>query len=80
MSVFCEEFEKNMYDAYLGKVLLNGQVPRLGDYNAHEKVREQADALVHAFYHGLPLSNFEKDVEKKYLSLKAMKAARYSKR
>lgn len=80
MSVLCEEYEKNMYEAYLSKVLLNGQVPRLGDWNAYEQLRVQADALVHAFYHGLPLSNYEKDVEKKYLSLKAMKAARYAKR
>lgn len=31
MTLYCEEYEKNLYEGYAWKVLMNGMVPRWED-------------------------------------------------
>lgn len=80
MSVFLEEYEKPMYEEYLRKVLMNGQVPLMEDYEKMESLRKKADEIVDIFYNGDKLTNYEKDVEKRYLVLKYEKSRNYQKR
>jgi len=35
MTLFCEEYEKNLYEAYAKRVLMNGQVVRCEEEKLH---------------------------------------------
>jgi hypothetical protein len=80
MSLFSEEYEKNVYDAYVNKVLLNGQVVSLGDYNEYVGTKKTCDKLVKIFYQGEELTEFELDLEKIYLAEKLTKHMKYKRR
>jgi len=67
MSVVAQEYEKNMFEAYMQKVVMNGSVPTLLDSHSHDKIKARADALVDVFYNGDPLTDYEEDVERMYL-------------
>ena len=77
MSIICEEYEKNLYEAYMKKVLMNGQVVSIGDYNDYVKIKEKADEIFDIFYNGEKLTEFERDIERRYLSLKSDKLNKY---
>lgn len=79
MTIFCEEYEKNLYEAYAQKVLMNGQVVQWGDYNEYINVKKQADDLFDIFYNGEKLTSFERDIERKYLARKHDKLQKYGK-
>ncbi|CAI2359543.1 unnamed protein product [Moneuplotes crassus] len=79
MTIFCEEYEKNLYEAYHNKVLMNGQVPSLADYNEHEAIKKKADDLFDVFYNGDKLTSFERDIERRYLAAKFEKLSKYKK-
>lgn len=79
MTIFCEEYEKNLYEAYHKKVLMNGQVVGLGEYNDHEAVKQKADELFDIFYNGEKLTPFERDIERRYLATKLEKMSKYKK-
>ena len=80
ISLFAEEYEKNLFEAYSQKNLLNGQVPSLVDYNLSTEIREETDKLFDVFYNGEPLTDFERDLEKRYLALKYQKFLKYKQR
>ena len=77
MSIIWEEYEKNLYEAYMKKILMNGQVVSLGDYNDYIKLKEKADQIFDIFYNGEKLTDFERDIERRYLSLKNDKLNKY---
>ncbi len=79
-SVVCEEFEKQMHEAIMQKVLMNGSVVSLIDKPKHDQIREKVDKLHKIFYQGDPLTEFELDVERMYVNEKHEKVAAYAKR
>lgn len=58
-SVVCEEFEKQMCEAILQKVIMNGSVPDMLEKVAHDDIRKKIDKLHKVFYDGDELTNFE---------------------
>jgi hypothetical protein len=68
-----------MYEAYAKKILMNGQVVSLGDYNEHVALKKKADDIFDIFYNGEKLTGFERDLERKYLSEKMNKVTKYQK-
>lgn len=79
-SVVCEEYEKNMHEAILQKVIMNGSVVSLLDKPKHDQIRERVEKLHKVFYQGDELTNFELDIERMYVNEKYEKVAAYSKR
>ena len=79
MTIFCEEYEKNLYEAYAKKILMNGQVVGWGEYNQFVNLKRKADEIFDIFYNGEKLTSFERDLERKYLTLKLDKLAKYNK-
>ncbi len=79
MTIFCEEYEKNLYEAYQKNVLMNGQVVSIADYNEHEGIKKKADELFDIFYNGDKLTGFERDIERRYLAAKLEKMTKHKK-
>lgn len=80
ISLFAEEYEKNLFEGYSSKNLLNGQVPKLVDYNLANEIRDETDKIFDQFYNGEPLTDFERDLEKRYLALKYQKFLKFKQR
>ncbi len=76
----CEDYEKNMIDEILQKRIMNGSVVSSLDAGDQLKLREQTAYWNKVFYEGQPLTDFELDIQKMYLSQKAEKLAKYQKR
>jgi hypothetical protein len=79
MTTVCEEYEKNLYEAYAKKVLMNGQVVKLGDYNEFVNIKKKADDLFDIFYNGERLTSFEEEIERKYIGEKFIKMSKAKK-
>lgn len=75
-----EEYEKQLYDAFLSKVVCNGSMVSMIDYPKQEKIRQQVNDIISVFYNGDPLTPFESDIEKRYISEKLTKMSKYAKR
>lgn len=73
----CEEYEKQMYEVLLQKCVINGSVVPLIEKSKHDSIREQANKYVKMFYYGDPLTPYEVDVERMYLSDKLNKHQTY---
>lgn len=54
MTIFCEEYEKNLYEGYAQWVLMNGEVVRWEDQDLLEENWKQADFWMEVFYNGYP--------------------------
>jgi ribosomal protein L5 len=76
-SVVAEEYEKQMNEAILQKVVMNGSVVGLIENNKHESIRKQCKDLQNIFYQGEQLTDFEKDIERMYVSAKYEKHTYY---
>lgn len=59
MTLYCEEYEKNLFEGYSSKVLMNGQVPKWEDEKLHCSIKKKADEIFDIFYDGQPQSVFE---------------------
>lgn len=79
-SVVCEEFEKQLNEAALQKVVMNGSVVPLIDKAKHDQIRERVAKLHKVFYQGDPLTDLEVDIERMYVNEKNEKMAAYTKR
>lgn len=73
ISCFFEEYEKNVIDALLEKVLISGRVVNLDDIEEFDKLRKKANDLYRIFYEGDRLTPFEREIERMYLLLKQEK-------
>lgn len=62
MTLYCEEYEKNLFEGYASKVLMNGQVPRWEDEKMHDSIWTKADKIFDIFYDGQPQTVFEQDI------------------
>lgn len=71
--------KNNLFEAYHKKILMNGQVVSVGDYNEFVALRKKADDLFDIFYNGEKLTPFERDIERRYIAAKLNKAERYKK-
>ena len=76
-SIFCEEFEKQMYEGLLQKVVMNGSVVQLIDKPKHDMIRQKFKRLQQTFYYGEPLTKFELDIERMYIADKMEKYSTY---
>lgn len=76
----CEEFEKQMHEATLQKVIMDGSVVQLIDKPKHDMIRSKVDKLHKIFYQGDPLTDLEVDIERMYVNDKHEKVAAYAKR
>ena len=79
ITLFAEEYEKNLFEAYHKKILMNGQVPSLGDYNEYIALKKKADSIFDIFYNGDKLTPFERDIERRYIAAKFEKINKYKK-
>jgi hypothetical protein len=79
ITLFAEEYEKPLFEAYHSKILMNGQVVSTGDYNQFVALRKKADKIFDIFYDGEKLTGFERDIERRYLAEKMSKLAKYQK-
>ena len=52
---------------------MNGQVVKLADTIKQEEIQSEADRLFKIFYDGDELTEFERDLERRYLSEKYKK-------
>lgn len=77
ISICCEQHFKGMIDQYLQKVLLNGRVVPMHEYNDYTKMKSKVLALYRKFFYGDPITFFERNIEKKYLAAKQNKWMRY---
>lgn len=59
---------------------MNGSTVDSIDKPKHDKIRDQAAELTHAFYQGEKLTSFESDIERMYISAKLEKHQAYQKR
>lgn len=69
-----------MLDEITKKRVINGSVPLMADTPKKDEIDKEIDYWQHVFYHGQPLSVFEKDVQRIYLSQKVLKHTKYEKR
>jgi hypothetical protein len=76
----CEDYEKNLIEEILQKRIMNGSVPSSLDEKTHAEIKEKTEYWSKVFYEGLPLSDFEIDVQRMYLSGKVLKHTKYEKR
>lgn len=79
-SVVCEEFEKQLNEAVLQKVVMNGSVVPLIDKAKHDQIKERVSKLHKVFYQGDTLTDLEVDIERMYVNEKNEKMAAYTKR
>lgn len=79
-TVMCEEFEKQMHEATLQKVIMDGSVVQMIDKPKHDMIRSKVDKLHKIFYQGDPLTDLEVDIERMYVNDKHEKVAAYAKR
>ena len=77
MSICCEQHFKGMIDQYLEKVLVNGSVVPMHEYNEYEKIKGKVMALYRKFFYGDHISMFERNIEKRYLAAKQNKWVRF---
>lgn len=73
ISRFFEEYEKNLYDAVLSKILVCGRVEFMEDQNEFNEIKKKINSLVKIFYDGDPVSFLERDIERSYIILKMQK-------
>lgn len=73
MSVLCEEYEKQMHEAIMQKVLMNGQVVDMLDKPRFDRIRDKCNKMHKIFYEGDQLSQFEMDIERMYVADKVEK-------
>jgi hypothetical protein len=76
----CEDYEKNLIEEILQKRIMNGSVPSSLDEQTHTEIAQKTDDFSKVFYSGLPLTDFEVDVQRMYLSAKVLKHTKYEKR
>lgn len=76
----CEDYEKNLIEEILQKRIMNGSVPSSLDEKTHAEIKQKTEYWSKVFYEGLPLSDFEIDVQRMYLSGKVLKHTKYEKR
>ena len=79
-SMVCEEYEKNLIEEVMKKRIMNGSVPTYLDEKTHSEINQQTDYWTKVFYEGLPLTDFEIDVQRMYLAAKVLKHTKYDKR
>jgi hypothetical protein len=79
-SIVSEEYEKQMYEAFLQKLVMNGSVVSILDKPKHDEIKAKAKKLQRMFYYGDTLSDFEVDIERMYISDKMEKYNTYQKR
>ena len=79
-SVFCEEYQKNLFEALCQKQIMNGSVPSIIDKPKEDNIRKQGRDLQDVFYKGDKLSPLEYDIERMYISEKMEKHQNYKKR
>ena len=58
-SVFCEEYEKQIHEAILQKVVMNGSVVDMLDKTAHDELKKKIEKWHNVFYNGDELTSFE---------------------
>ena len=73
LSVFLEDYEKNVIDGVLEKVIVSGRVPFLEDYDYFKTAKEKVDRLWKVFYEGDEMTPFEREIERMYLLIKQEK-------
>ena len=64
-------------DQYASKVLISGGVVPMHLYKEHEKIREKVINLYKIFFFGEELTEFEKEIEFRYMALKQAKFFKY---
>ena len=65
-----EDFEKNMIDSMMDKLILCGRVPLIEDLEEYNSLQKKINILINKFYFGDELSDFEREIERLYLMLK----------
>lgn len=73
ISICCEPYFKPMLDQYLSKVLVNGMVVEMKDYENYAAIKQRVLDLYKRFFFGDKISLYEREIEKKYLALKQAK-------
>jgi len=79
-SMWCEEYEKNMLEECMKKKVMNGSVPAMADTPKVNEVDKELSYWREVFYNGVPMTPFETDVQRIYLSQKVLKHSKYEKR
>lgn len=74
ISIFFEDYEKNMLDGMTDKLIICGRVPALDDMDNYNKLAEKVNGLIKTFYMGEELSPYEREIERMYLILKQRKS------
>jgi len=77
ISITGEEYFKPLIDEYLGKVLINGQTPPLEKLQEYEAIKEKCRKIFLRFFYGDSLTEYEKDIEFRYLISKQQKYLRW---
>jgi hypothetical protein len=73
ISRFFEEWEKPMYDAAFSKFFVCGRVEFMEDAEYFKKLKTDVNKLIDIFYNGDKLSEFEREIERAYLTVKQNK-------
>jgi hypothetical protein len=70
ISCFFEDYEKNVIDSVLEKVIVSGRVVQSEDIILYEELRNKAESLMRIFYDGDLMTPFEREIERMYLTMK----------
>lgn len=73
ISRFFEEWEKPMYDAAFSKFFICGRVEFMEDAEYFKNLRTDVSNLIDVFYNGDKLTEFEREIERAYLTCKQNK-------
>lgn len=79
-AMICQDYEKNMIEEILKKRVMNGSVPNSVDLPRQREIDEECAALQKIFYDGEELTDFEKDLQRIYLSNKLQKHVKFQSR
>lgn len=79
-SMVCQDYEKHLIEEILKKRVMNGSVPNSVDLPRQREIDEECAALHKVFYDGEVLTEFEKDLQRIYLSNKLQKHVKFQSR
>jgi hypothetical protein len=70
ISCFFEDYEKNVIDSALEKVIISGRVVHSEDKILYDELKNKIESLMKIFYEGDLMTPFEREIERMYLMMK----------